>query len=153
MWLLPTRSKYGTWPRSGEIDLIESRGNRNYVDNNQQIGVERTTSTLHFGPSWDRNGFQTSTYSQNNPVGYNNGFHRYELEWTDSLVRFSVDGTVMGTVPVGNGFWERGNFTGDNIWRSGDQMAPFDDEVFILSISLNFSFYVIHSSSHSFILL
>ena len=26
MWMLPSDSAYGEWPRSGEIDLMESRG-------------------------------------------------------------------------------------------------------------------------------
>jgi hypothetical protein len=27
IWLLPVNSTYGSWPRSGEIDMVESRGN------------------------------------------------------------------------------------------------------------------------------
>lgn len=27
LWLLPTDNAYGGWPRSGEIDVMESRGN------------------------------------------------------------------------------------------------------------------------------
>ena len=27
MWLLPTNNEYGNWPASGEIDIMESRGN------------------------------------------------------------------------------------------------------------------------------
>ncbi|KAH1020471.1 hypothetical protein HUJ04_010124 [Dendroctonus ponderosae] len=32
IWLLPTDWKYGSWPVSGEIDLVESRGNRDLTD-------------------------------------------------------------------------------------------------------------------------
>jgi len=50
IWLLPTNENYGTWPASGEIDLMESRGNSNCpgLDNNS-FG-----STLHWGPNWDQ---------------------------------------------------------------------------------------------------
>lgn len=27
IWMLPVRQDYGPWPMSGEIDIIESRGN------------------------------------------------------------------------------------------------------------------------------
>ena len=34
---------YGGWPQSGEIDIMESRGNRYYGN----LGVEYMGSTLH----------------------------------------------------------------------------------------------------------
>lgn len=75
LWMLPTSSKYGVWPRSGEIDIVESRGNLDYVgEHDRQIGPEQITSTLHFGPSWDHNGYQTSTFSTNRPR--NDGFNK-----------------------------------------------------------------------------
>lgn len=132
LWLLPTGMKYGGWPRSGEIDIVESRGNLNYVgENDRQIGVEQVSSTLHFGPSWDRNGYQTSTFSANRPRGngFNKDFHKFQMEWTDEHIKFSIDDVETGTVPVGDGFWARGKFTGDNIWANATKMAPFDQEV------------------------
>lgn len=127
---MPTRSKYGGWPRSGEIDLLESRGNLNLVDwQGNQIGTQQVSSTLHFGPRWDQNGYNTASYTRNNVTGYNNDFHKYELIWTESGIQFLVDGTVIGFVANEHGFWERGRFVGQNIWSSGSKMAPFDDEV------------------------
>ena len=35
------------WPRSGEIDIVESRGNRNLKINGGNIGVQQMGSTLH----------------------------------------------------------------------------------------------------------
>lgn len=130
IWFLPTKWKYGGWPRSGEIDLMESRGNRKYDGGGgRQIGVEKVMSTLHFGPRWDQNGFRTSSYAKNNANGYNNGFHKYEVHWSPQGIRFHVDGSEIGFVPVGDGFWRRGGFHGDNIWKHGTKMAPFDEEV------------------------
>lgn len=111
---------------------MESRGNLDYVGgNDKQIGPEQVTQTLHFGPAWDRNGYQTSTFSTNNPKGsgFNNGFHKFQMEWTDQYVKFSIDDVETGNVPVGDGFWARGNFTGDNIWAASAKSAPFDEEV------------------------
>ena len=30
IWMLPRHNEYGEWPASGEIDIMESRGNLNY---------------------------------------------------------------------------------------------------------------------------
>lgn len=46
IWLLPQKSVYGTWPRSGEIDMAEARGNRRLFDGNTNVGVEQVGSTL-----------------------------------------------------------------------------------------------------------
>lgn len=85
VWLMPTDSKYGEWPRSGEIDLMESRGNVNYTDSNDlPFGIRRTTSTLHFGPSESSDMGQTSTFPKINETGYNDDFHVYEFVWNET---------------------------------------------------------------------
>lgn len=43
LWLMPKYNLYGTWPASGEIDLMESRGN---------APVHDFGTTLHFGPDY-----------------------------------------------------------------------------------------------------
>ena len=35
---------------------------------------------------------------------------------------------MHATVPSG-GFWEKGHFSGNNLWSSGEKMAPFDQPV------------------------
>lgn len=50
IWMLPTYNEYGNWPSSGEIDIMESRGN----DPSYPIGGHDSFgSTLHWGPNWD----------------------------------------------------------------------------------------------------
>jgi beta-glucanase (GH16 family) len=48
MWLLPADNNYGGWPASGEIDIMESRGNQNYDSVIQHGGVDSFGSTLHW---------------------------------------------------------------------------------------------------------
>jgi hypothetical protein len=43
--MLPVRNEYGMWPASGEIDIMESRGNLNYPAS-AGGGVESFGSTL-----------------------------------------------------------------------------------------------------------
>ncbi|XP_055318855.1 beta-1,3-glucan-binding protein-like [Sitodiplosis mosellana] len=135
VWLLPTDRVYGDWPRSGEIDLIEARGNREYRNGEgKHIGVEHFGSTLHFGPRWDQNAYWAATFSTRSPPGqgFNNGFHRFLMEWSPHCITFCIDGREIGRVPVNDGMWARGKFTGENIWANGTKMAPFDQEFHII---------------------
>ena len=46
IWMLPVNNVYGPWPQSGEIDVMESRGNgMDYA----QGGYNMMSSTLHWG--------------------------------------------------------------------------------------------------------
>lgn len=57
VWLMPRDNVYGGWPTSGEIDLLESRGNENLVQNGVNIGTHMVGSTLHWGPDYNNNRF------------------------------------------------------------------------------------------------
>lgn len=63
--MLPTDSVYGTWPRSGEIDILEVRGNADLICNGQgNIGNSRVYSTLHWGPDAATNQFQKTAWEK-----------------------------------------------------------------------------------------
>lgn len=135
--LMPKRNEYGTWPVSGEIDLLESRGNLNLIKNGVNIGVEQVSQTLHFGPYPSLNGHAQTTFFQNSLPGngFNREFHRYHIEWTPDYIRFSIDDIETATVPAG--FWARGLFEQkapgtENPWRLASKMAPFDQEFYVI---------------------
>ncbi|XP_055607015.1 beta-1,3-glucan-binding protein-like [Uranotaenia lowii] len=138
LWLMPKLNQYGTWPTSGEIDLMESRGNLNYsTPDGTQIGVEQVGSTLHFGPTPAFNAYDTSTAAKNTEPnnGFGKDFHLYQLEWTPDYLRFSIDNEQL--LFIDGNFWERGNFEErapgvENPWKSGGKMAPFDQEFYII---------------------
>jgi beta-glucanase (GH16 family) len=135
LWLMPFHNAYGGWPRSGEIDLLETRGNRNLFSGSTNVGVEQGGSTMHFGPNWNFNGFETSTFSRNQRPGLDANFHNYRLRWTADQIQFFYDNTLVGTVSAGNGFWERGGFANSgwvNPWANATLMAPFDRPFFII---------------------
>ncbi|KAG5670658.1 hypothetical protein PVAND_000906 [Polypedilum vanderplanki] len=140
LWLMPKKSVYGTWPSSGEIDLMEARGNLKVVEpDGKDMGVQRVESTLHFGPSWYLNGFYLTNFETHRDEGFNNDFHVYRLGWTETTMEFSVDNKVIGFVNASEtgGFWKRGLFDEkepgrDNPWKHGTIMAPFDQEFFII---------------------
>lgn len=82
--MLPLRNAYGTWPASGEVDIMESRGNRNLVQNGVNIGSEQVSSTLHWGPFWPLNAYEMTHGSKNTAAGqgFDQDFHLYQMEWT-----------------------------------------------------------------------
>lgn len=142
IWLLPRHWTYGDWPRSGEIDLLESHGNLNLTNQNgHQIGVQRVTAGLHFGPSWRDDAFKLTTFPKNNAAGFANDFHKYAFTWDHHGIRFFIDDIEIGDIAVKKGFWERGNFRGHNIWSLGDKMAPFDQEVKFKQKPLVYTFF------------
>ncbi|XP_049958309.1 beta-1,3-glucan-binding protein-like [Schistocerca serialis cubense] len=140
IWLLPRYNKYGPWPASGEVDLLEARGNLGLTLGDTNIGAEQVGSTLHFGPYYPLDAYKTATFSQNSAAGqgYDKDFHSYQLEWTPDYMKFSIDGTEIGTVtPTDEGFWSYGGFNTDlpaaeNPWRYATKMAPFDQEYYII---------------------
>ena len=81
LWMLPQSDKYGTWPSSGEIDILEARGQ----EPNKILG------TLHFGSRWPANALK-----ENNILLPNNGtiadFHTYAIEWEPGEIRWLLDG-------------------------------------------------------------
>lgn len=136
--LLPKANAYGNWPASGEIVLLEARGNQELYDQlNEPIGVSQMTSTLHFGPSYDANGWQNAHYRKNSAKGLNEDFHVYKLDWSKTGINFLIDDETIGEVKVDpEGFWKLGEFEDNhrekpNPWIQGSQMAPFDKEFFI----------------------
>jgi len=141
IWMMPRNNAYGGWPASGEIDIMESRGNRKMFDTTgKNIGVEQVSSTLHFGPAWNANGFEKAHVETQSAVdnGFDRAFHTYGLEWTDQHIKYSVDGVETRTItpPLG-GFWQLGEFPNNmfNPWDGNSEnprMAPFDQDFYII---------------------
>lgn len=132
---MPKNNVYGGWPASGEIDLMEARGNEKLFDGDTNIGTEQFGSTLHFGPRWDQNGWSTAHINKNFSAGLDKDFHVYKLVWTNSSIEFLFDDERVGIVNVEDGFWKRAGFDkteAENPWKNGTLMAPFDQEYFIL---------------------
>lgn len=90
IWMMPEDSVYGDWPRSGEIDMIESKGN--VVKSQKDRYQNSVTSTLHWGPSpaTDQWGLTTSNFSV--PRDYfSEEFHTFGLDWTPTTLTTWID--------------------------------------------------------------
>ncbi|XP_052818189.1 beta-1,3-glucan-binding protein-like [Mya arenaria] len=130
IWMLPRSNYYGEWPRSGEIDLMESRGNSEAKDTDgNDHGRNEIGSTLHWGPDAGQNKFYL-THGERDDGTFSTEMHTYCVDWTEDNITISVDGNqVMAT---GGNFWQKGGFSGSNIWSSGGNMAPFDQPFYLI---------------------
>lgn len=78
IWMLPTDWEYGGWAASGEIDIMEYRGNEPNIIH----------GTIHYGGPWPAN-----TYTGDLYVGpdFSHDFHVFSLEWEEMEMRWYVD--------------------------------------------------------------
>lgn len=134
---MPKYNQYGSWPASGEIDLMESRGNSELLTpTNVNIGNKMVASTLHFGPGNRYDRWETAHFEKSNENGFNEDFHRYQLEWTEDYIKFFIDDVEFGSVtPTAGGFWELGHFNDTGVqspWRNAGKMAPFNEEYYLI---------------------
>jgi beta-glucanase (GH16 family) len=142
IWMLPKWNEYGGWPASGEIDLVESRGNLDLqTESGEQRGHRHAEQTLHWGPHWGLNSYYLTNGGRDGDFG--DSFHTYEMDWTPEGITLSIDGeTTMSVSPGEGGFWEYGDFAArapgtDNPWRTGSSMAPFDKEFhFLMNVAV-----------------
>jgi len=79
IWMMPSNGgKYGSWPRSGEIDIMEILGQ----------DTKTTYSTIHYGnPHQQQQGKKVLT-----DTSYAEDFHEYSVEWKPGELKFFVDG-------------------------------------------------------------
>ena len=88
IWMLPKDWKYGGWPISGEIDIMESRGNVNYTDK----GPKTMSSAMHWGPDPFQNQFRkTQAFHQHQNGLLSDDFHTYGLYWDDKQIYTYID--------------------------------------------------------------
>ncbi|BFZ57044.1 hypothetical protein PYCC9005_004094 [Savitreella phatthalungensis] len=153
IWMMPTKSVYGGWPMSGEIDIMESRGNgHNYytVDGGNPgvdmklkhypAGNNAVGSTLHWGADSSSNKFYKTTNGWHYPSNINgltDGFHTYGMEWTPRGIRMFVDHELTQIVYFkfpDSGFWNWGEFASNiiNPWFGGTKATPFDQEFYLI---------------------
>ncbi len=84
--MLPTDERYGGWARSGEIDILELKGQ----EPNLAYG------TLHYGAAWPKNQHSGETYRL--PMGtFADDFHTFAIEWTEGKITWLIDGKPYQT--------------------------------------------------------
>lgn len=143
IWMLPVNNTYGPWPMSGEIDIMESRGNaRSYPDQ----GIDYVRGSLNWGPLSFLNAVsKTFGWWTQRRTDYGEGFHTYALEWTESFLRIYVDTRLhyMLELSFNEPFFSRGDFPSvvqngsepivlQNPWINGTNATPFDQPFYLI---------------------
>ena len=108
IWMLPTDSEYGGWPRSGEIDIMELVGHE----------PARVHGTLHYGGPHTYTG---DYYDLPEGETFADDYHTFALEWEPGEMRWYVDGYHYQT--------QREWFTSST---KGTLHAPFDRRFHLL---------------------
>ena len=124
LWLLPQENKYGVWASSGEIDILEARGQE----------PTKILGTLHFGSRWPINTETSQSYTLPNNATIAD-FHVYALEWEPGEMRWYFDGQLFATQ---NSWWSSSKIEGGrgiNPQKESDLNtwpAPFDHPFYIV---------------------
>ncbi|KAJ3902499.1 GH16 beta-1,3-glucan recognition protein [Lentinula edodes] len=143
IWMLPVDDAYGAWPLSGEIDIMEARGNG---PSYPKQGTDYVRGSLNWGPlTWLNEVWRTYGWWQMKRGSYDKGFHTYSLEWTEKFIRIYVDSRLhhMLELNINEAFWDRGDFPAvvqngsevvalENPWVNGTNAAPFDQRFYLI---------------------
>lgn len=141
IWMMPVKDTYGPWPLSGEIDIMESRGN-NYTYG--QGGNNIASSALHWGPDPANDAWwRTNNKRKALRTSYSKGFNTFGLEWSEKYI-FTYINTRLLQVMYTNfdkPMWKRGGFPETNmngtrfvdVWsQTGHNNAPFDQRFYLI---------------------
>ncbi|MFZ6001950.1 MAG: glycoside hydrolase family 16 protein [Bacteroidota bacterium] len=105
VWMLPTDWKYGGWPASGEIDIMEHVG----FNEGQVHGTVHTAAYNH------SIGTQKGSFKKISDA--TSAFHIYSVEWDANAIAFKIDNETYYT------FGRTGN---------GSPQWPFDQRFHII---------------------
>jgi beta-glucanase (GH16 family) len=124
LWMLPQDDRYGLWPLSGEIDVMEARGQE----------PTKVLGTLHYGSRWPANLHTSRDYVLPNKETFAE-FHVYALEWEPGEIRWLVDGKQYAR----QSFWWSGGKAvgGKGVAPKGEAdlnpwPAPFDQPFYLV---------------------
>lgn len=82
IWMMPSSDKYGSWPLSGEIDIMEIKGQE----------PDSLYGTIHFGPAAPNNRHKGTIEVRPAKNGWGDAFHVYAISWQKNKIAWFADG-------------------------------------------------------------
>lgn len=107
-WMMPQDDVYGGWAASGEIDIMENRGD--YLNT---VGA-----AVHFGGGWPNNTHTHGEYTFQGDTDITD-FNVYSLEWGPGELRWYVNDDLYYR-------------TSDWYSENGEYPAPFDQDFYLI---------------------
>ncbi|KAI1392626.1 glycoside hydrolase family 16 protein [Hypoxylon trugodes] len=141
IWMMPVNDTYGPWPASGEIDIMESRGN-NWTYG--QGGNDIVSSALHWGPDPNNDAWwKTNVKRKALHTTYSAGFNTYGVEWSQKYIFTYVNSRLLQVLYTNfdQPLFQRGNFpeataNGTRLmdtWSvTGRFNTPFDQNFYLI---------------------
>ena len=85
LWMMPEKSVYGNWPRSGEIDIVETINEKS----------DELVTTIHYGHDYHRQISKTTFLNQltklSNPIDHN----KISLIWEDEYFEWLLNDQLV----------------------------------------------------------
>jgi len=139
--LMPKNNVYGSWPASGEIDIVQSRGNA--VTSRSDDNVNAINGELLWGVDsthWTTSGLTKSIIRNY----FNSKFYSFGVDWTKKKVFTWKDKRSRQVLSFdwSSNLWKQGNFantdrSATNPWDSTNpeivqaSAAPFDQDFYL----------------------
>jgi len=125
IWMMPQSSVYGPWAASGEIDIMEARGQKPRV----------TQGTIHYGGASPNNVWSGSG-EKDLGFDFSADWHTHTLEWNNQTISWAVDGKQYHSESINRNMWSH---KGTNPYNHN--VAPFDQAFhWILNIAVGGNF-------------
>lgn len=143
IWMMPEADTYGEWPKSGEIDIMEARGNPPSYSTG---GRDKFASSLHWGPDKSSDAYWRTTAGRAvRRSDFSDKFHTFGIEWSEDYLFTYMDSRLYTVLWVGfkdKPLWQKGNFgtfVDSNSsyyvdpWSStGRKNTPFDQPFYLI---------------------
>jgi beta-glucanase (GH16 family) len=128
IWMLPTNATYGPWPQSGEIDILESRGNNHTF---RQGGNNIMSSALHWGPNSANDAWwRTNNKRQALHTTFADTFHIFGVEWSEKYIFTYINSRLLQVMYVNfdpdTKLWDRGKFPSYDKTNGTQLVSPWD---------------------------
>lgn len=124
-WLLGADVDAVGWPASGEVDIMEYRGQ----------DPQRVTGSLH-GPGYSGGDAVGGTTQLRGGAGFDDDFHVFAIEWTEGWIAWELDGQIWQVIvpaalPAGAPWaFDHPFYVLLNLAVGGNYVGPPDPSVF-----------------------